>query len=360
MFHALVDQLVELWSPFNVFRYITFRSAYATVTALLICFFFGGWMIRRLQSMQIGETIREDGPEHHHVKAGTPTMGGLLILTAVLVPVLLWGNLSNDLVIMASVGTLYMGLLGALDDVLKLKGSKNGLKGRWKLLFQGAFGLILGVWMMRQPEFAGIATQITVPFLADVTLRLGWLYIPLAMLVFAGTSNAVNITDGLDGLAVGLSLFCFLAYAGLAYVTGNAIFADYLKIVFVGGVGELAVFSMAVAGACLGFLWFNSHPAQVFMGDTGSMALGGALGSLALLTKHELLLVIIGGVFVAEAVSWFLQVLSFRTRGKRIFRMAPIHHHFELSGWPESRVVIRFWIVGALLALLSISTLKIR
>ena len=214
--------------------------------------------------------------------------------------------------------------------------------------------------MMHHPEFEGMATRITVPFFANLTLDLGWFYIPMAMLVFAGTSNAVNITDGLDGLAVGLCLFCFLAYAGLAYLTGNAIFADYLKILFVGGVGELAVFSMAVAGACLGFLWFNSHPAQVFMGDTGSMALGGALGSLALLTKQELLLVIIGGVFVAEALSWFLQVFSFRLRGKRIFRMAPIHHHFELSGWPESRVVIRFWIVGALLALLSISTLKIR
>ncbi len=360
MFFALVDQLVELWSPFNVFRYITFRSAYATVTALLICFFFGGWMIRKMQSLQIGETIRAEGPQSHQAKAGTPTMGGLLILIAILVPTFLWGNLSNSLVRMALAGTVYMGALGALDDVLKLRGNKNGLRGRWKLLFQGAFGLILGLWMMQQPEFEGVATHTTVPFLANLTLDWGWFYIPLAMLIFAGTSNAVNITDGLDGLAVGLSLFCFLAYAGLAYVTGNAIFADYLKIVFVGGVGELTVFSMAVAGACLGFLWFNSHPAQVFMGDTGSMALGGALGSLALLTKHELLLVIIGGVFVAEALSWFLQVFSFKLRRKRIFRMAPIHHHFELLGWPESRVVIRFWIVGALLALLSISTLKIR
>lgn len=360
MFHAFVDQLVDLWSPFNVFRYITFRSAYATITALLICFFLGDWMIRKLRALQIGETIREEGPQSHQAKAGTPTMGGVLILVAILIPVLLWGNLSNMSVIMACLGTLYMGLLGAYDDVLKLKGSKKGLRGRYKLFFQGAFGLVLGLWMMEQPQFAGVATQTTVPFFAQVTLDWGWLYVPLAAFIFTGTCNAVNLADGLDGLAVGLSLFCFLAFAGLAYVTGNAIFADYLKIVFVRGVGELTIFSMAVAGACLGFLWFNSHPAQIFMGDTGSMALGGALASLALLTKHELLLIIIGGVFVMEALSWFIQVISYRTRGKRVFRMAPIHHHFELLGWPESKVVIRFWIVGALLALLSISTLKIR
>jgi phospho-N-acetylmuramoyl-pentapeptide-transferase len=360
MFHALVDQLVELWSPFNVFRYITFRAAYATVTALLICFFFGGWAIRALRNAQIGESIREEGPAHHKSKAGTPTMGGLLILAAVVVPVLLWGNLANPMVRMALVATVYMGLLGGLDDWLKLRRSKRGLSGRWKLLFQFLFGGLLGMWMMGQPELAGVATKTTVPFFAQLTFDWGWMYIPLVMLLFTGTTNAVNLADGLDGLAVGLALFCFFAYAGLAYVTGNAVFANYLRILFIPGVGELTIFAMAMAGACLGFLWFNAHPAQVFMGDTGSMALGGALASLALLTKHELLLVIVGGVFVVEALSWFIQVISYKTRKKRVFRMAPIHHHFELLGWPETKIVIRFWIVGAMLALLTISTLKIR
>ncbi|HKK70876.1 MAG TPA: phospho-N-acetylmuramoyl-pentapeptide-transferase [Candidatus Krumholzibacteria bacterium] len=360
MFHVFVEQLVDLWSPFNVFRYITFRSAYATLTALLICFFFGNWTIRMLREKQIGESIREEGPEHHRSKAGTPTMGGLLIVAAIVIPVLLWGDLRSQPVIMALAATLYMGLLGFLDDYFKLRRHKSGLSGRWKLLFQALFGLVVGYWIMRQPEFGPMATKTTVPFLAEITLDWGWLYLPLAVLVFSGTTNAVNLADGLDGLAVGLCLFCFIAYAGLGYVTGNAVFADYLRIPFIPGVGELAVFATATVGACLGFLWYNSHPAQVFMGDTGSMALGGALASLALLTKHELLLVIVGGVFVAEAASTFIQVVSYKMRGKRVFKMAPLHHHFELLGWSETKVVIRFWIVGAMLALLTISTLKIR
>jgi phospho-N-acetylmuramoyl-pentapeptide-transferase len=360
MIQWLAELFVEDFSPLNVFRYITFRAAYSTVTALLICFLFGGWAIRKLQELQISEQIRADGPEHHHRKAGTPTMGGLLILAAILVPTLLWADLRNPLVLVALASTTYMGLLGGLDDYLKLRRGKTGLRGRWKLMAQMAFGVVLGLYVMNSASFQGFATDTTVPFLARVTLDWGWLYVPLAALLFTGTTNAVNLADGLDGLAVGLALFCFLAFAALAYVTGNAIFSDYLRIVFVPGVGELTIFAMAVAGSCLGFLWYNSHPAQVFMGDTGSMALGGALASLALLTKHELLLVVVGGVFVVEALSWFIQVISFRTRGKRVFLMAPIHHHFELLGWPESKIVIRFWIVGALLALLSISTLKLR
>ena len=360
MFHLFVDQLVELWSPFNVFRYITFRTAYATVTALLICFFFGGWMIRTLRARQIGESIRDDGPQHHQSKAGTPTMGGLLILAAITIPVVLWGNLKNPAVIMALGATVYMGLLGFMDDYFKLRRSKSGLSGRWKLFFQGLFGIVVGLWVMQHPDFGPMATKTTVPFLAELTLDWGWLYLPLAVLVFSGTTNAVNLADGLDGLAVGLSLFCFIAFAGLAYVTGNAVFADYLRIPFLPFAGELTVFAGATIGACLGFLWYNSHPAQVFMGDTGSMALGGALASLALLTKHELLLVIVGGVFVAEAASTFIQVFSYKTRGKRVFKMAPLHHHFELLGWNETKVVVRFWIVGAMLALLTLSTLKIR
>jgi phospho-N-acetylmuramoyl-pentapeptide-transferase len=324
----LAELFVEDFSPLNVFRYITFRAAYSTVTALLICFFFGGWAIRKLQDLQIGEQIREDGPEHHQAKSGTPTMGGLLILAAIVVPTVLWADLRNPIVLVGLASTTYMGLLGALDDILKLRRGKSGLRGRWKLLAQVAFGMALGLYVMNAPSFEGFATRTTVPFLARVTLDWGWLYIPLAALIFTGTTNAVNLADGLDGLAVGLALFCFLAFAALSYVTGNAIFSDYLRIVFVPGVGELTVFSMAVAGSCLGFLW--------------------------------LLLVVVGGVFVVEALSWFIQVISFRTRGKRVFRMAPIHHHFELLGWPESKVVIRFWIVGALFALLSISTLKLR
>ncbi len=361
MFYSLVDQLVVLWHPFNVFRYITFRAAYATITALLICFFFGGWTIRRLRELQIGETIRAEGPKHHQAKAGTPTMGGLLILAAVLLPMLLWGNLGNRLVLVAMLATVYMGFLGWVDDYLKLsRKKKTGLRGRWKLLLQAAFGLWLGWWMIHEPEYAGIATRTSIPFLKNVYLDFGSLYIPFAILVFAGTGNAVNLADGLDGLAIGLVAVAFLALAGFAYASGNSIFANYLNILHLRGAGELTVYCLALLGAALGFLWFNAHPAELFMGDTGSMALGGALASVALLIKQELLLVVIGGVFVAEALSWFLQVLSFRLRGKRIFKMAPLHHHFELIGWSETKVVIRFWVVGILLALLSVSTLKLR
>ncbi len=360
MFLEFVDLLRDLWSPFNVFRYLTFRAAYATITALLICFFFGGWTIRRLRSLQIAETIREDGPATHQAKAGTPTMGGLLIVVAITVPVLLWGDLSNKMVIAALLGTVYMGVLGWLDDLLKLRGNKGGLPGRIKLLFQGLFGFVLALWMVNDGYFGEMATSTTVPFLKAVDFDWGYLYVPLAMTLFAGTTNAVNLADGLDGLAVGLCAFCFFAFAALAYLSGNAIYSDYLDIFFLRGAGELAIFSMAAAGACLGFLWYNCHPAEVFMGDTGSMALGGALASMALLIKQELLLGIIGGVFLVEALSVLIQVGVYRRTGRRVFRMAPIHHHFEQLGWSESKVVIRFWIVGALLALLSISTLKIR
>jgi len=361
MFYELVNSLREIWTAFNVFRYITFRAAYATVTALLICFLFGSWAIAKLRSLQIGETIREEGPDHR-AKAGTPTMGGLLILAAIVIPVMLWGNLHNSLVLAALMGTFFMGILGFIDDYLKVvRKKRNGLAGRWKLIAQGIFGLALALWMIRSPEYSGIATSSALPFLKGSMLNWGWFYVPVAVLVFAGTTNAVNLADGLDGLAVGLAAFCFVAYAVLSYVTGNAVISDYLNILFLRDAGELTVFAAAVTGACLGFLWFNAYPAEIFMGDTGSMALGGALATLALLIKQELLLVIIGGVFVAEAVSVALQVLSYRLRkGRRVFLMAPIHHHFEKLGWSESKVVIRFWIVGALFVLLSVSTLKLR
>jgi phospho-N-acetylmuramoyl-pentapeptide-transferase len=360
MLYAWVDALTELWSPFNVLRYITVRSAYATVAALLISFVAGAWMIRKMGDLQIGEKIREEGPQHHRAKAGTPTMGGLIILLAVVVPVLLFGDLKNSLLLGTTISMIYMGALGWIDDLLKLRGHRNGLRGRYKLIAQFGYALALGLWLSNDPAFAGIAHHTTVPFFKSVELDWGLLYIPMMMILFTGTANAVNLADGLDGLAAGLSAFCFLAYAGLAYVTGNAVFADYLNILFLPGAGELTIFAMAVMGACLGFLWFNCHPAEVFMGDTGSMALGGALATMALFTKHELLLVLIGGVFVMEALSWFIQVGSYRLRGKRVFKMAPIHHHFELLGWSETKVVIRFWIVGALLVLLSLSTLKLR
>ncbi len=327
----------------------------------MISFLFGNWAIAKLRSLQIGETIREEGPDHQK-KAGTPTMGGLLILAAIVIPVLLWGNLRNPLVLAALMGTLFMGTLGFVDDYLKVVRSRPaGLAGRWKLLAQGIFGFALAVWMVRSYEYTGIATSSALPFLKGAMLNWHWLYVPLVVLVFSGTTNAVNLADGLDGLAVGLAAFCFVAYAVLSYVTGNAVISDYLNILFLRDAGELSVFAMAVTGACLGFLWFNAHPAEVFMGDTGSMALGGALATVALLIKQELLLIVIGGVFVAEALSVVLQVASYRLRGgKRVFLMAPIHHHFEKLGWSESKVVIRFWIVGALFVLLSVSTLKLR
>ena len=361
MFYELVDPLRDVWSAFNVFRYLSFRAAYATVTALLICFLFGSWMIRRLQTLQIGETIREEGPQHHQAKAGTPTMGGLLIIAAIVIPMLLWGNLRNGMVQAALASTVFMGLVGFVDDYLKVvRKRKDGLRGRYKLLAQGLFGLGLGLWILNSPEYGEVSTRTSLPFLKAIYHNWGLLYIPLVIMVFAGTTNAVNLADGLDGLAAGLAAFCFLAFAVLAYVTGNTVFSDYLNILYLRGAGELAVFCMAVTGASLGFLWYNAHPAEIFMGDTGAMALGGALAAVALLIKQELLLLVIGGVFVAEALSWFLQVLSYRTRGKRVFKMAPIHHHFELLGWSETKVVIRFWIVGAVLVLLSTSTLKLR
>ncbi|HPF35119.1 MAG TPA: phospho-N-acetylmuramoyl-pentapeptide-transferase [Candidatus Krumholzibacteria bacterium] len=362
MFYHLLYPLHTHWSALNVFQYITFRSAYAAVTALLISFVFGDWVIRKLGSLQWGETIREEGPQHHAKKAGTPTMGGVLILTAIVIPTLLWGDLSNRAVQLALLGTVWMGAIGFVDDWLKVvKKRPKGMIGRVKLVGQVGFSLILYAvihffWAEDFPQ-----TRLVVPFLKDTFLDVGWLYLPLVVCVVTGTSNAVNLTDGLDGLAIGLSAFSFLGFAALAYLAGNVIFADYLNILYLPGAGELTVYCAAVVGAALGFLWFNAHPARVFMGDTGSLALGGALGTVAILTKRELLLVVIGGMFVLEALSVMLQVASFRWRGgKRIFRMAPLHHHFELLGWSETQVVVRFWIVGILLLLLSMSTIKLQ
>ncbi|MBU0741829.1 phospho-N-acetylmuramoyl-pentapeptide-transferase [bacterium] len=362
MFYHLLYPLHEHWSALNVFQYITFRAAYATVTALLISFIFGGWVIRKLHALQIGETIRSDGPEHHKAKAGTPTMGGVLMISAIVLPTLLWADLTNRFVQLCLLATLWMGTLGFIDDYLKVvKKRPKGMIGRVKLVGQVGFSLILFAILQIEAPGGTLTTQLAVPFLKDVFLEVGWLYLPLVVMVVTGTSNAVNLTDGLDGLAIGLSAFVFLGFAALSYLTGNVIFADYLNISYLAGAGELTIYCAAVVGAALGFLWFNAHPAQIFMGDTGSLALGGALGTVAILVKRELLLVVLGGMFVVEALSVMLQVASYRWRGgKRIFRMAPLHHHFELSGWSETQVVVRFWVVGILLLLMSMSTLKLQ
>jgi phospho-N-acetylmuramoyl-pentapeptide-transferase len=361
MLYHLLYPLHEYFSALNVFRYITFRAAYATVTALLIAFVIGPWFIRFLQRRNVRAEVREDTPETHATKKGTPTMGGLLILAAVFIPALLWCNLTNRYVQIALVTTAWMGLIGFVDDYLAVvKKRRKGLIGRYKLIGQVTYGLALGLYLYFNPLVEDAGTLTAIPFMKGLFINFGMLYIILVMLVLTGTSNAVNLTDGVDGLAIGLGAFCFLAFAGLAYLSGHRVFSEYLNILYLDGSGELAVYCMAVVGASLGFLWFNSHPAQVFMGDTGSLALGGALGVVAVLIKRELLLVVIGGVFVAEALSVIIQVASFKIRKKRVFRMAPIHHHFELSGWSESKIVVRFWIVATLLTLLSLSTLKLQ
>jgi len=343
---------------FNVFRYITFRTAMALVTALILSLCLGPWMIRTLRKRQIGETIREDGPARHRAKAGTPTMGGLLIVGSLVASVLLWGNLGNRLVWIVLLVTVALATIGAYDDWLKLR-TRRPLKIREKFGAQLLVGLALGVYLHAVPA-EGVTSQLSVPFVKDWVPDLGLTYILFVALIVVGASNAVNLTDGLDGLAMGPVIVAALALGVLAYLAGHARLSEYLYIFKVKGAGELTVFCGALMGASIGFLWFNAHPAEVFMGDAGSLALGGAIGTLAILSKSELLLPFIGGLFVVEAASVILQVASFRLTGRRIFRMAPLHHHFELMGWPESKVVIRFWILALLMALLALTTLKLR
>jgi phospho-N-acetylmuramoyl-pentapeptide-transferase len=348
-------------SYMNVFRYITFRSAYAAVTALLISFLLGPLLIRWLQRVKLGQKVRQEGPQSHYGKAGTPTMGGLLIVTSILVPCLLWGNFHSRQLWLAMLTTAWLGGLGFLDDWLRVvKNYPKGLLGRYKLAGQIAIGIIVGIIIVMHPE-PGLSPTVThVPFLKFRYLELGWLFVPFVILVITGASNAVNLTDGLDGLASGLVAIAALAFAGMCYVSGHAKFSSYLNISHLVYSGELTVFCAAVLGAALGFLWYNCHPADVFMGDTGSLALGGALGVVSVLIKREFWLVLVGGVFVAEALSVMIQVASFKLTGKRVFKMSPLHHHFELMGWAEGRVVLRFYIVAALLALLSLSTFKLQ
>jgi len=348
-------------SLLNVFRYITFRSAYAAITALFISFAFGPVMIRWLRRVKLGQKVRQEGPQSHYGKAGTPTMGGLLIVTSIVVPCLLWGNFHSRQLWLALLATVWLGGLGFLDDWLRVvRNFPKGLLGRYKLAGQIVLGAIVGIVIVLHPEHGLPPTATHVPFLKRNFVDFGWLFVPFVILVVTATSNAVNLTDGLDGLASGLVAIAAVAFAGMCYVSGHAKFSAYLNITHLVYSGELTVFCAAVVGAALGFLWFNCHPADVFMGDTGSLALGGALGVVSVLIKREFWLVLVGGVFVAETLSVMIQVASFKLTGRRVFRMSPLHHHFELLGWDESRVVLRFYIVAVLLALLSLSTFKLQ
>lgn len=351
--------LSEHVAVFNVFRYITFRTAGAVITALLLSLLVGPWFIRMLQRLSVGQSIRQVAPETHRVKAGTPTMGGLLILTALVAPTLLWADLTNRYVWLAIGVTLAFGAIGFVDDLLKLRRRHNrGLAARAKLILQIGVGVAAGWAVVAMPEEH--SSQLALPFFKAAVYELGIFYIPFAALLLTGASNAVNLTDGLDGLAIGATLIAAATYAIFSYVAGNSVLAAYLQVPYVAGVGELSIFCGALVGASLGFLWFNCHPAEVIMGDVGSLGLGGAIGIVAILSKQEIVLALVGGLFVLEAVSVIVQVASFKTIGRRVLRMAPIHHHFELGGWSEPKVIVRFWILAILFALLSLATLKLR
>ena len=356
MLYNLLYPLSDQVSFFNLFQYITFRTVYALVTSLVLCWVVGPAFIRWLKQHQgDGQPIRNDGPQSHLSKQGTPTMGGLLILMVLTVSTLLWADLSNGFIWLALLVTLGYGLIGGWDDYLKIiRRDPKGLAGRWKLVFQCAIGGVaaIGLFIMTDPI-------VDIPFF-NVQWDMGWMYMLFVVLVLVGSSNAVNLTDGLDGLAVAPTFMVASALAVVVYLAGHANSAAYLMIPFVPGSGELAVFCGALIGGCLGFLWFNTYPAQVFMGDVGALALGGALGFVACAVHQQFLLAIAGGLFVLEAVSVMVQVASFKLTGKRVFRMAPIHHHYELKGWPEPQVIVRFWIISIILALVALSTLKIR
>lgn len=365
MLAEFLYQFKDYFFGFNVFRYITVRAALAAITALVFALWVGPKVIGLLRKYQIGEEIRIEGPESHQVKKGTPTMGGLIILSAVIIATLLWANLSNIYLLMIFMATLIMGLIGFIDDYLKsILKFKKGLIGRYKLIGQLSLGLFIGAVIYFHPFFDGLHSNTTMPFFKNLEIDFGIFYIPIIIFVIAGASNAVNLTDGLDGLAAGLSAITFMAIAGIAYVTSNVNFSDYLNIIYLPGSEELSVFCLALFGAAIGFLWYNAYPAEIFMGDTGSLALGTAMGTAAILLKKELLLLLIAGIFIMEVLSVIIQTTYFKFtkrkygQGKRIFLMAPIHHHFELKGWPESKVVVRFWIIGILLALMSLSTFK--
>lgn len=362
MIYLLARVLLPVFSPANLLRYITFRAALTAGFAILILMLFGRPVVRKIKKLALGEEIYEELPDTHRKKAGTPSMGGVLIVAAIVISLLLFANLTNPYVLCSLVILVGMGILGFADDYIKLKEHKRGISKRWKFLAQAALALGVSLYLYFFPESDALRSSTNVLFLKNYVIQMGIFYIVLTSFVIVGTGNAVNFTDGLDGLAIGLLAIVAGAYAVLAYAAGNVKIADYLNILYVAKAGEMAVVSAAVVGAGLGFLWFNAHPASIFMGDTGALPLGALMGFTAVVVKQEILLAIIGGVFVLEVVSVILQVIWFHSsRGrKRLFRMAPLHHHFELKGWPESKIVVRFWIWGILFALAGLATLKVR
>jgi phospho-N-acetylmuramoyl-pentapeptide-transferase len=356
----LGEYLTQFYSAFNVFSYLTFRAIISTLTALFISLYFGPKLIRYLQKMQIGQTVRDDGPESHLSKSGTPTMGGLLILASIVVSVLLWADLSNIYVWVVLFVIVSFGIIGFVDDYRKvIRKDANGLIARWKYFWQTIIGLVTALFLFYIAQGPN-ETALLIPFMKELLPQLGIFYVVMTYFVIVGTSNAVNLTDGLDGLAIVPTIMVAGAFALFAYVTGHVNFSAYLNIPHIALTSELVIVCTAIVGAGLGFLWFNTYPAQVFMGDVGSLALGAALGVIAVLVRQELVLFIMGGVFVMETVSVILQVGSYKMRGQRIFRMAPIHHHYELKGWPEPRVIVRFWIISLILVLIGLATLKLR
>lgn len=359
MLYHLFSALTDDYTFFNVFKYLTFRSILAAFTSMGIMFMFGPKFIRLIKDYKIQQYIREEGPEFHKLKTGTPTMGGLLFLTAALVATLLWVDLTQPTVWLVVFCAMLFALIGFRDDILKIKRKQNqGLTARQKLLAQFAIGLLVGWYLYQSPEYD---TVLYLPVFKEINFDLGWLYIPFAAVVICGASNAVNLTDGLDGLAAGPTVIACLAYMVFVYCASNARFAQYLQITFVPGAAEVTVLLAAVVGAVMGFLWYNTYPAQIFMGDVGSLSLGAILGLAALVAKQELILIVVGGLFVMEALSVIIQVAYFKlTGGRRVFRMAPLHHHFELKGWPEPKVIVRFWLIAVILAMIGLSTLKVR
>ncbi len=362
MFYHLFYPLRDIFFGFNVFKYITFRAAGGAITAFLLSVILGPIIIKKLKQFKIGQVVRKEEAqgiyEFHKNKEGTPTMGGLFIVLAVVLSTVLWADLTNKYVLLAIFSTVWLCIVGFVDDYIKLSRNRSkGLTMASKFTGQLILGLLIGLYIYFDPQ---IGEKLDVPFFKDAIINLGLFYIFFTALVIVGSSNAMNLTDGLDGLAIGCTTMVALTYTALSYVTGNFKISDYLNITYIPGTGELAIFCAAILGASLGFLWFNSHPADVFMGDTGSLALGGAIGVVSAFIKKELLLVLVGGIFVVEALSVILQVASYRLFKKRIFLMAPLHHHFQMKGWSETKVVVRFWIIGAILALLSLSTLKLR
>jgi phospho-N-acetylmuramoyl-pentapeptide-transferase len=359
MFKELLYPLVDRFTFFNIFQYISFRAAYAALTSLFVSFVFGPRVIEWLRVLKFGQSIRSDGPQSHQVKAGTPTMGGVLIIISVVISLLLWQDYRNFYTWLAFGSILGFGILGFLDDFLKItRRNSKGLRAWFKFAGQILVSLILVGFLYFKDH--ALTTLLYVPFIKDPVIDLSLAYIPLGIFLLVGFSNAVNLTDGLDGLATGLMIIALLAFGIISYLTGHADFAAYLRIPYIAGSGELAVVVLSFLGACVGFLWFNCHPAEIMMGDTGSLTMGGLLGVMSLMLKKELLLIIIGGVFVIETASVIIQVISFKSTGKRVFRMSPLHHHFELSGWAESKVVARFWILGGMFAILALSTLKLQ